>query len=425
MAPSIYFPEYCLHPPRPATSPGPEIHIVYCGGVWPEDRYPAATHGYAQYLEVARRLAAQQLHLHIYPANRGDGVPFAEFSPPTGPKRRPTPIFISTALPYAGLMAALPTYDFAMHIFGPGIDTQTGQNSPDKLRYSSANKLFDYIEAGLPVIMHSGFHQRGLVRHYGRAIVIDTLDGLAERLHVAGRAPFPRRVGDTGVPGAAPGPFLPGVVMRVIILGARADGHARVVLDILEASGVTVVGFLDDDPTKWGQAIRGRPILGGVDRLAALITTHQPRGHRGDWPRAAARWGSTFARRACGWSTPFIPRRTWPATRSSAQGVPLPRRDRHARRTPGDCVTLYTAATVDHDSVLEDGANLSPGVHTAGRVHLGRDVFVGVGAVFIPDVRVGEGAYIGAGAVVIRDVAPYDVVAGVPARSIKKREGEV
>ncbi len=198
LAPSIYFPEYCLHPPRPATSPGPEIHIVYCGGVWPEDRYPAATHGYAQYLEVARRLAAQQLHLHIYPANRGDGVPFAEFFAAYRAEAQANPYFhFHEPLPYAGLMAALPTYDFAMHIFGPGIDTQTGQNSPDKLRYSSANKLFDYIEAGLPVIMHSGFHQRGLVRHYGRAIVIDTLDGLAERLHVAGRAPFPRRASVT------------------------------------------------------------------------------------------------------------------------------------------------------------------------------------------------------------------------------------
>ncbi len=191
LARSIYFPEYCLHLPRSATPPGPEIHIVYCGGVWPEDRYPAATHGYAQYLDVARRLAAQQLHLHVYPANRGDGVPFDEFFAAYLAEAQTNPYFhFHAPLPYAELMAILPTYDFAMHIFGPGINTQTGQNSPDKLRYSSANKLFDYIEAGLPVIIHDGFHQRGLVRHYGQAITVHTLDGLADRLRTAGRQPY-------------------------------------------------------------------------------------------------------------------------------------------------------------------------------------------------------------------------------------------
>lgn len=194
LAPSIYFPEYCRQLPQPATPPGPETHIVYCGGVWPEDRYPPTTHGYAQYLEVARRLAAQQLHLHVYPANTGDGVPFAEFFAAYLAEAQASPYFhFHAPLPYAELMAALPAYDFAMHIFGPGINTQTGQNSPDKLRYSSANKLFDYIEAGLPVIMHGGFHQLGLVRHYGRAIPIRTLDGLAARLHAERDTPFPRR----------------------------------------------------------------------------------------------------------------------------------------------------------------------------------------------------------------------------------------
>ena len=37
---------------------------------------------------------------------------------------------------------------------------------------------------------------------------------------------------------------------RVLILGARANGHASVVLDILDAQGVAVAGFLDDDPAK-------------------------------------------------------------------------------------------------------------------------------------------------------------------------------
>lgn len=49
------------------------------------------------------------------------------------------------------------------------------------------------------------------------------------------------------------------------------------------------------------------------------------------------------------------------------------------------------------------------------------NVLVGSAVSILPGVTVGEGAVIGAGAVVTKDVAPYTVVAGVPARVIGLR----
>ncbi|MFH1018979.1 MAG: acyltransferase [Pseudomonadota bacterium] len=54
-------------------------------------------------------------------------------------------------------------------------------------------------------------------------------------------------------------------------------------------------------------------------------------------------------------------------------------------------------------------------------VHIGDDCDIGIGATVLPGIRIGKGAQIGAGAVVTKDVSPYSVVAGNPARVIKKR----
>jgi hypothetical protein len=55
------------------------------------------------------------------------------------------------------------------------------------------------------------------------------------------------------------------------------------------------------------------------------------------------------------------------------------------------------------------------------QVTLGNDVWVGANAVVLSGVRVGDGAVIAAGAVVTKDVAPYTIVAGVPARRLRDR----
>jgi acetyltransferase-like isoleucine patch superfamily enzyme len=54
-------------------------------------------------------------------------------------------------------------------------------------------------------------------------------------------------------------------------------------------------------------------------------------------------------------------------------------------------------------------------------VNIGSDVWVGANAIILPGVRVGNGAVIAAGSVVNRDVPAFSLVAGVPAKIVKKR----
>jgi maltose O-acetyltransferase len=58
--------------------------------------------------------------------------------------------------------------------------------------------------------------------------------------------------------------------------------------------------------------------------------------------------------------------------------------------------------------------------HIQGRIAIEDGVWVGAGAIILPNVRVGQGAVIGAGSVVTRDVPAGAVVAGNPARAISK-----
>ncbi len=53
---------------------------------------------------------------------------------------------------------------------------------------------------------------------------------------------------------------------------------------------------------------------------------------------------------------------------------------------------------------------------------IGNDVWIGARVIILPGVSIGNGSVIGAGSVVTHDVEPYTVVAGNPARIIRKRK---
>ena len=56
------------------------------------------------------------------------------------------------------------------------------------------------------------------------------------------------------------------------------------------------------------------------------------------------------------------------------------------------------------------------------RTVIGEFVVICAGAVIAPGVTIGDGAIVAAGAVVTKDVEPWAIVAGNPARFIKRRE---
>ncbi len=96
-----------------------------------------------------------------------------------------------------------------------------------------------------------------------------------------------------------------------------------------------------------------------------------------------------------------------------------------------DCATLTETrvrrgAKLDHyvhmghNSEIGEDALVTAGAVLCGGSSVGAETWIGVGAIVKEGVRVNHGATVGLGAVVIRDVAADDVVAGVPAASVRK-----
>jgi len=93
------------------------------------------------------------------------------------------------------------------------------------------------------------------------------------------------------------------------------------------------------------------------------------------------------------------------------------------------------------DLIIEEYVGWGPGAKVLGSTHTGVPLDVpiiqtdleikpvrigawadiGVNAVVLPGVTIGRGAIVGAGSVVTTDVEPFTIVAGVPARLIRRR----
>lgn len=98
----------------------------------------------------------------------------------------------------------------------------------------------------------------------------------------------------------------------------------------------------------------------------------------------------------------------------------------------GDRVWVYSLAriTVGDKTCIGSAVQLLTGTHDIASptfafrqksITIGSCVWIASSAIVLPGVSIGDGAVVAAGAVVTKDVDPWTVVAGNPARAIKKR----
>jgi len=87
-------------------------------------------------------------------------------------------------------------------------------------------------------------------------------------------------------------------------------------------------------------------------------------------------------------------------------------------------ITIGDGTLIGHGSTL---TTLNHAVDPSRRadmvpapVRIGRDVWLGAGVTVVPGVTIGDGAIVGAGSVVTKDVPADTIVAGIPAKEIRR-----
>jgi UDP-perosamine 4-acetyltransferase len=212
------------------------------------------------------------------------------------------------------------------------------------------------------------------------------------------------------------------------VIGLGAGGHAKVVLEALAAAGgFHAVGLLDPRSELWGTAVLGVPVLGGDGELArqydqgvlhAFIglggaSDSRPRRRLYEWARSEGmEIVSVVHPRAL----------VSPSARHGAGATVLAGAIVAADAVLGDNVLVNHAAVVEHDCSVGDHVHLATGARLASGVTVAEGAHVGAGAIVIQGLRIGARAVVGAGAVVTRDVDQDVVVAGEPARVLRRVE---
>lgn len=124
-----------------------EIHLVYAGGIAGSHRNPKQ-YGNIQFHGLIDTLTKQGLHFHIYPSPGNQAIEYEEYE--TIAKKNPL-FHFHQPVAQQQLAKELGKYDFGILPFFKELSEQ----SADKLKYATTLKLFNYLEAGIPIIVSS------------------------------------------------------------------------------------------------------------------------------------------------------------------------------------------------------------------------------------------------------------------------------
>lgn len=211
--------------------------------------------------------------------------------------------------------------------------------------------------------------------------------------------------------------------LPVILLGA--GGHAKVVLDLLQALDRQVLGICDPAlATQGTKTWRGLPVLGDDHVIESYAPADVELANgTGSLPgnTLRRRLHTRFTRQGYRFATLVHPSAILGSGTELGQGVQIMAGVIvQADTRIGDDVILNTGARIDHDGDIGHHVHVAPGAVLSGDVTLGNGCHVGAGATLRQGLRVGSEAVIGMGTTVLTDVAAGHQQTGQPPRASRR-----
>ncbi|RMG75114.1 MAG: hypothetical protein D6722_01510 [Bacteroidetes bacterium] len=169
---TLFFPLYCDDDTwQPLSGPRPdgEIHLVYAGGLAGSHR-DRRQFGILQFHPLIELLSAQQIHFHVYPSPSTLPPDYEEYY---AIARRNPYFHMHRPVSHGDLTRELAQYDYGFLPFF----REDSDLKQEKMTYSTSLKLFNFLEAGLPVVISRDIHyQAWMVMRGGAGIAIGKED---------------------------------------------------------------------------------------------------------------------------------------------------------------------------------------------------------------------------------------------------------
>lgn len=188
-----------------------------------------------------------------------------------------------------------------------------------------------------------------------------------------------------------------------------ASGHAKVIIDILNAQGIKIKGIFDDNENI--KSLLEYPVIKPIEIQSPLIISigsNEIRKKIAD--EINVEFGSAIHPSAIISEYAKIGEGTVVMQNAVIQ----------SSSTIGKHCIINTSASIDHDCEVGNFVHISPNAAICGNVSIGEGTWIGAGTTVIQGVKIGKWCIIGAGSVVTKDIPDNALAVGNRCKVIKQ-----